>query len=481
MNETFGRRRLKLGAIRRPRTDNRAALLLRRRSEAAAPPPKSSSGLVTPRGRLRGQAAVIIALSMLFIILMIGLAIDGGASYGLRRQAQNASDGSALAGGRKMLSYYEAMILANPDYDVPGTATQETDILNSIYQYAALNNVPTNTLQAYFVTSSKQVVSVASNPGGTCGSTLAQACQVGQNGEVPWELGAIGINIKSRAASGSSFMRLIGWDSLAASASATAFMGVGASQDDVSLVPIALFTDTTNINYVPGTTYTLLDADTTLGSGNWGWVDFNGSGTSATTVGAWLTCGFNPIVDADRWPDWCPSDRNAPGQGPTQHYRPVQDPSPPDNYDPESEPFFVSQIVYGPGRDGWWLAGSSGGVNANCQDFQHRINNGPNAGTTVLFPIFDRQISGGGNDTMYHVRVIVAFLLQQGDVGCHPYTPPTPTPCGLCPTPTPGPNGGGNREKWFIQGIAQQIYSRSSSGRIGNLRSASDHVVFLDN
>src|SRR5689334_9901865 len=46
------------------------------------------------RQRLQGQSAIIIALAMLFIVLMVGLAIDGGASYSLRRQAQNASDGS---------------------------------------------------------------------------------------------------------------------------------------------------------------------------------------------------------------------------------------------------------------------------------------------------------------------------------------------------------------------------------------------------
>src|SRR5690242_2992015 len=84
-------------------------------------------GLVE-RGALGGQAAVIVALAMLFIILMVGLAIDGGASYGLRRQAQNASDGSALAGGRKMLDYYEQMVLANPDYDVDGTSDEELAI-----------------------------------------------------------------------------------------------------------------------------------------------------------------------------------------------------------------------------------------------------------------------------------------------------------------------------------------------------------------
>jgi len=434
------------------------------------------------RERLSGQAAIIIALAMLFIILMVGLAIDGGASYGLRRQAQNASDGSGLAGARTMLTYYEQMVVDNPDADVDGSATQETDIRNAIYTYAALNGVLTSTLHAYFVNADKQVVSVVNNPGapgGPCGGAIGQPCEVGRNGLVPWTMGAIGVNVKSRATTGSSFMRVIGWDSLAAAASASAFMGVGAYQDDVSLVPIALFTDTTNVNFVPGVRYTLLDATITQGSGNWGWVDFNGLGTSAQTVRSWLTCGFNPLVTQDGWDTWCPGYSNADGWGPTMHFRPVENPSPPDNYDPQADPFYVQQIVYGPGRDGWWLQGSSGGVNANCQDLKQRVNVPNDPGVVILFPIFDRQIAGGGGSTMYHVRVIVAFTLHRNDVQCQPYHPPTPTPCGLCPTATP--SSGGGVDKWYISGIAKQLYSRSTSGRIGNLRSATDHVVFLDN
>src|SRR5207244_740917 len=148
--------------------------------------------------------------------------------------------------------------------------------------------------------------------------------------------------------------------------------------------------------------------------------------------------------------------------------------------DPDTTPFFIPSIVYGPGRDGWWLQGSSGGVNANCQSFRNRINGGGASGTDILFPIFDRQVDGGGGSTYYHVRVIVAFTLYQNDVQCHTNQIPTPTPCGVCPTATPS-SGGGNVEHWYIHGIAKQIYSRSSSGRHGNLRSVSDYVVFLDN
>ena len=47
----------------------------------------------------RGQALVIIALAMIGLIGLTGLAIDGGNVYSDRRHAQNAADASALAAG----------------------------------------------------------------------------------------------------------------------------------------------------------------------------------------------------------------------------------------------------------------------------------------------------------------------------------------------------------------------------------------------
>jgi len=47
----------------------------------------------------RGQALVIIALAIIALVAMTGLAIDGGNAYSDRRHAQNAADASALAAG----------------------------------------------------------------------------------------------------------------------------------------------------------------------------------------------------------------------------------------------------------------------------------------------------------------------------------------------------------------------------------------------
>jgi len=47
----------------------------------------------------RGQALVIIALAIIGLVAMTGLAIDGGNAYSDRRHAQNAADAAALAAG----------------------------------------------------------------------------------------------------------------------------------------------------------------------------------------------------------------------------------------------------------------------------------------------------------------------------------------------------------------------------------------------
>jgi Tfp pilus assembly protein PilX len=49
------------------------------------------------RGRQRGQMLVLLTLALVAIIAMVGLVIDGGATYAQRRGQQNASDLAALA------------------------------------------------------------------------------------------------------------------------------------------------------------------------------------------------------------------------------------------------------------------------------------------------------------------------------------------------------------------------------------------------
>lgn len=57
----------------------------------------------TDRRRERGQIVVIFAIAAMALILMVGLILDGGSTYGQRRLQQNAADLAALAGANAWL------------------------------------------------------------------------------------------------------------------------------------------------------------------------------------------------------------------------------------------------------------------------------------------------------------------------------------------------------------------------------------------
>ena len=78
----------------------------------------------------RGQAIVLIALALVALIAVTGLALDGGRLYQSRRQAQNAADAAALAGARLLIG--EA---CEP------SGNGDADISNAIISFAAQNGV----------------------------------------------------------------------------------------------------------------------------------------------------------------------------------------------------------------------------------------------------------------------------------------------------------------------------------------------------
>lgn len=55
----------------------------------------------------KGQALVLIVLTMIALLGFTALAIDGGMVYSDRRHAQNAADAASLAGGGAVASYFE--------------------------------------------------------------------------------------------------------------------------------------------------------------------------------------------------------------------------------------------------------------------------------------------------------------------------------------------------------------------------------------
>ena len=409
----------------------------------------TSSRDLRPRQRAKGQAAIVIALSAILLIAILGLALDGGSMYAQRRNAQNSSDAAAMAATREMLGRYDQMIL-DYQFDVDGTADDDTAINLKLTQYAQQHGITRSDLEAYYVRDDKQIVIHT---------------QVGSLGYVPWTQGAKGIVVENRAETDSFFMKLFGWNSIGANATSAAFMGIVVdSSTGFPVMPVGFFTNTEHLDdLVFGQEYDLINSDITdtLGSGNWGYIDYNENG-SASVVQAWLECGFNPEVGEDRWQEWvesqnCDNQGNVPqAAAPVHHFRCVDHP---DCLIPEEDPTLVYYLKWGPGDEGWWLAGQTGTRNSNCQDLNALVQD--IVGRRFLVPIFDNWIDGSGSNARFHLASIGQFLISDADVDCHP--------------------SGGEDPHWYIRGTFEQFYHPGGTGRHGDLRHTSGHTVFLDN
>jgi hypothetical protein len=420
--------------------------------------PRMNNKLTRPRAKLSGQALVFIALSMVVIIAMVGLAVDGGAMYNDRRTAQNGTDASAMAGTRLMLVDYEEMVVSRPDGDddnwpsaaqAAGRENQgdgsREGLKHAIDAYAARNGLDTSTVTAYFVNDSKQVVTVAQGPAHNCGSGNSQTpCQVGQNGLIPWQEGAKGIMVTGSAKSGTLFIGVLGWNQVSASANSTAFMGVAVNSGyDTSLFPVGFYTRTDMIdNLVVGTTYTLIAKVSGITSGNWGWVSYTANGGNSNVLRAWEECGFNAATTGNpnnTWATWCPSWSSSHGWGPLQYW--VGWP------DPDLTTIYTGLTVrFGAGTDGWWLQANSGDINSACQELQNL------EGKKYIVPIFDKE-EGSGSGTYFHLYRLAQFTIHPHIISC---------------------NG-----SFEVDGTFDQTYSPGSSGWHGDLRHNSLHLIFM--
>jgi hypothetical protein len=450
---------------------------VRKIPSAQAPGRRGARRTPGVRGRkaVPGQTLVIVAIMMLGLLALVGLAIDGGSMYGQRREAQNAADGASIAGTRVMLDLYIDMARSH-ESDVDGNPPDERAILAAIQTNAEKHgiNIDPNSgdLEAYFVNEAKQIVSVGSGQGG-CGG--ANPCQVGENNSVPWTYGARGIVVQARSHTGAYFMAIFGHSDVSATASATAFMGVATStMMDVGVMPIGFFTDTAMLSQLePGQRYTLIQGSSSRGSGNWGYVDWNGSGNPAGMVNTWLMCGFNPGVQTpEQWAQWCPPyPDETRGMGPTMYWQGQTDELRGEYYRPALE-------WPTPPNDWWWIAGSSGTTNSTCQFFEDITPLMLNR--EYLVPIFEaNNISGSGQNTKFHLVELGWFRITEVDIECHPDQqppPPGPAPGPGTPTPTPVPPA---EAHWSIIGEFLRHYSATSSGGNGDIRHTSNPTVFL--
>jgi len=143
-----------------------------------------------------GQALVIMVFALVALLVVAGLAIDGGAAFLERRRMQNSADASALAGTRLLA---EAIC--------GESAATDAAIFAEVKRYAESNGVkdPDSNVQADYVDKDETVL-------GPVGG-----------GTIPTD--ATGILADVKIARPTTFLSLIGIDEVAASAAALAMTG----------------------------------------------------------------------------------------------------------------------------------------------------------------------------------------------------------------------------------------------------------------
>ena len=160
----------------------------------------------------KGQAIVIVVFVFVGLLLMVGLAIDGGTLYVRRRRMQNAADAAALAGVR--LLFYEQREESMDEAD-------EAELLAEIHTLAERNEVPdtdgtagnavNDNIIAYYVTIT-----------GTRILNGGLAIPIGQPGSLALAGDAEGVEVDTETQFHTVLLGLIGRSSVSAEAMAAA-------------------------------------------------------------------------------------------------------------------------------------------------------------------------------------------------------------------------------------------------------------------
>jgi hypothetical protein len=142
----------------------------------------------------RGQSIVLIAIVLMGLLAMAGLAVDGGNLFLQRRNAQNASDAASLAGTRQLARA------------ICGEGATDAEVTYAVNQYAELNGVedPSWVVASY--------VNFHEDELGPIGT-----------GNIP--TGATGVTVRVEDQVQTFFIRVVGIDQAEVSARATAMTG----------------------------------------------------------------------------------------------------------------------------------------------------------------------------------------------------------------------------------------------------------------
>ena len=153
----------------------------------------------------RGQAIVLVVFAIIGLAAVIGLALDGGRLYQTRREMQNAADAMAMAGTRVLASDG-----CEPDFNPKDPGTLEVGVCQAIVDYGAeygiVHDGVTGRIEAWYVNKDA--------------TRLRGAC-VGLG--VP--NGTTGVEVTAQVTETTTFMRVVGQETIAPVGDATAMFG----------------------------------------------------------------------------------------------------------------------------------------------------------------------------------------------------------------------------------------------------------------
>ena len=278
-----------------------------------------------PRHSEHGQVLVIVALSMVILVAMVGVVIDGGYAWGKQRDTQNAADAVAKAGAVKLTENLAGKEPASTDEDVR-EAMQDTADANEV----AMPKAFYTDFEGSMITN-----------GGIPTTNESAAVEVG-NGAIPDA--AEGVRAVANQSFDTFLARIIGFDQFTAQADAVARSGwlTGTCEADAGCGVMPVTIPVTQLGCDgTGQPAPVIDGDgdkilwtapssdivvlplCSAGPGNVGWLDWTPDGGTPGCTGtgkAEIACILlDPSNPGLRWPGWyyVPETGN-PNSGPIQ-------------------------------------------------------------------------------------------------------------------------------------------------------------------
>ncbi len=196
-------------------------------------------------GKSRGQSMIILALIIVALVLIVGLAVDGANAYSAQRKAQSTANAAAIA-GTKLLAVAR---------DRPGSYS-DVDIRAEIDSIALQNGFGPSDLVAEYLDAAGNVIGVVGAMGG---------------GETPPPADAVFIRVRVGTTVQTYFVRVAGYTQVSVSAATQARnIPRGAPGCTDGVYPIGVYRQ----DFEPGEDYWIWDGDPNAPTfpGNFGWL-----------------------------------------------------------------------------------------------------------------------------------------------------------------------------------------------------------------